>query len=245
MSQIEILISEEKGVRKLHFGSEWVQGAMRISRPLHLELEYTRDLLAPLLLNDPSDWPKKILCIGLGVGALPKFFHAYLPDSNVETVEICPAVLAVCQQHFKLPALSDRFEVHIDCGADFLAKSDCRYDLIVVDGFDQNARVGPLDSSDFFKNASSRLTAQGLLVTNILSHELDPLSTVERLGDAFKGRALALPPCASGNVIAVATGAEFNWPDQANISSNQSALESLTQMNLSRLASKLSACSPI
>ena len=31
-------ISEEAGVRYLHFGSDWVQGAMRIARPWALEL---------------------------------------------------------------------------------------------------------------------------------------------------------------------------------------------------------------
>ncbi|HEX4943762.1 MAG TPA: spermidine synthase, partial [Usitatibacteraceae bacterium] len=31
-----IVISEERGVRHLHFGSTWVQGAMRIARPWSL-----------------------------------------------------------------------------------------------------------------------------------------------------------------------------------------------------------------
>lgn len=245
MSQIEILISEEKGVRKLHFGSEWVQGAMRISKPLHLELEYTRELLAPLLLSEQSAWPKRILCIGLGVGALPKFFHAHLPNSIVEVIEICPAVLAVCQQHFKLPALSDRFQVHIDCGAEFLERSNNQFDLIVVDGFDEDARVGPLDSLEFFKQAKLKLSNQGILVTNVLAHEKDPMLTIDRLSDAFDNRALALAPCASGNVIGIAVGADFSWPDQSMLTENKEVLESLTQINLSRLASKLSSASPI
>jgi len=36
-------ISEEAGVRYLHFGSDWIQGAMRIARPWALELDYTRE----------------------------------------------------------------------------------------------------------------------------------------------------------------------------------------------------------
>ena len=43
-------ISEEAGVRYLHFGSSWVQGAMRIARPFALELDYTREMMTPLLL---------------------------------------------------------------------------------------------------------------------------------------------------------------------------------------------------
>ena len=46
-----IQVSEERGVRYLHFGSHWVQGAMRMSRPYALELEYTREMMLPLLLR--------------------------------------------------------------------------------------------------------------------------------------------------------------------------------------------------
>lgn len=47
-------ISEESGVRFLHFGSDWVQGAMRIARPWSLELSYTREMMASLLLRPPG-----------------------------------------------------------------------------------------------------------------------------------------------------------------------------------------------
>ena len=40
---MSIDISEEAGVRYLHFGSSWIQGAMRIARPFALELDYTRE----------------------------------------------------------------------------------------------------------------------------------------------------------------------------------------------------------
>jgi spermidine synthase len=48
---LNIDISEEAGVRYLHFGSSWVQGAMRIARPFALELDYTREMMVPLLLR--------------------------------------------------------------------------------------------------------------------------------------------------------------------------------------------------
>jgi len=49
-------ISEDDGVRYLHFGSEWIQGAMRIRRPWSLELHYTREMMAGLLLH-AAPWP--------------------------------------------------------------------------------------------------------------------------------------------------------------------------------------------
>ena len=49
---LSIDIREESGVRTLHFGSEWIQGAMRIARPWHLELDYTKEMMASLLLRE-------------------------------------------------------------------------------------------------------------------------------------------------------------------------------------------------
>ena len=47
-------ISEEAGVRYLHFGSDYIQGAMRIARPYALELEYTRGGRSLLLYRPGS-----------------------------------------------------------------------------------------------------------------------------------------------------------------------------------------------
>ena len=66
----ELLISEQNGLRTLHFGSEWVQGRMRISRPAELMLGYAQDMCAALLLV-PA--PKQIYVAGLGVGSLPRW----------------------------------------------------------------------------------------------------------------------------------------------------------------------------
>ena len=51
-----IEIREARGVRTLHFGSDWVQGAMRIARPWSLELAYTREMMAGLLLRGNRRW---------------------------------------------------------------------------------------------------------------------------------------------------------------------------------------------
>ena len=57
--------SELGGFRYLHFGSEWIQGGMRINRPYSLALEYQQYMLA-LLFFRPE--PKNILQLGLGAG---------------------------------------------------------------------------------------------------------------------------------------------------------------------------------
>ena len=56
MSSIDI--REEAGVRTLHFGSEWIQGAMRIARPWQLELDYTKEMMASLLMREGARFPR-------------------------------------------------------------------------------------------------------------------------------------------------------------------------------------------
>lgn len=201
---MEILISEVAGVRYLHFSSDWIQGAMRIARPYALELDYTREMMAALLLRPEPVWPRRALLIGLGAASLTKFLHRYRPEAKLTVVEIEPAVVAAARQHFKLPDEDARLRIAIGDGADFVAESRQKFDLIMVDGFDEKARTGMLDTAPFYANCQARLSDDGLLVTNLLSRSKSVQRSVERLAEAFGGRALAFPSCDSGNTVAFA-----------------------------------------
>ncbi len=203
---MEIQVSESAGVRYLHFGSIWVQGAMRVARPWNLELDYTREMMAALLLRPGASWPRSVLQIGLGAASLTKFLHRHRPTAKLTVVEIEPAVVATARQYFKLPDEGERLQVVIGDGADFVAASQKRYDLILVDGFDADARTGMLDSLPFYLNCKARLTPSGLMVTNLLTLRRKVRDSLERISEAFDGRTLPFPPCASGNVVAFAAG---------------------------------------
>ena len=209
---VEILISEAAGVRYLHFSSDWVQGAMRIARPWALELDYTREMMAALLLRPEPDWPRRALLIGLGAASLTKFLRRYRPGARLTVVEIQPAVVAAARQHFKLPDEDEQLRIVIGDGADFVAAAKGRFDLIMVDGFDANARTGMLDTLPFYANCQARLSDEGLLVTNLLSRRKDYQSSVDRLRASFGGRALAFPSCDTGNAVAfAATGSPVDF----------------------------------
>lgn len=201
---MEIQVSESAGVRYLHFSSNWVQGAMRVARPWALELDYTREMMAALLLRPDHDWPRSALLIGLGAASLTKFLHRHRPEAKLTVVEIEPAVVAAARQHFKLPDEDERFNIVIGDGAEFVATSQRRFDLILVDGFDEDARAGMLDTLPFYLNCKARLTPSGLMVTNLLSKRRGVRDAMGRIIEAFDGRALSFPSCDSGNVVAFA-----------------------------------------
>lgn len=240
---MEIQVSESAGVRYLHFGSNWVQGAMRVARPWALELDYTRAMMAALLLRPAADWPRSVLLIGLGAASLTKFLYRHRPTAKLTVVEIEPAVVAVARQNFKLPddGEGERLQVVIGDGADFVATSQKRYDLILVDGFDADARTGMLDSLPFYLNCKARLTPSGLMVTNLLSLRRKVRDSLDRISKAFDGRMLPFPPCTSGNVVAFAAG---ETPVRCHIDALQAQAKTLketTGLDLQATLSRLEA----
>lgn len=206
-------ISEQAGVRYLHFGSEWVQGAMRVRKPNALELAYTREMMAGLLLRDglPGDggrWPAQVLIVGLGAASLLRFVHHHYPNARIRVVEIAPAVVAAARQFFRLPAESAQLSIHIGCGAQYMLQDGPRFDYILVDGYDRNARAGALNTLPFYQAVRARLSERGLMAVNLFGRARGYKASVERIAQAFEGRMLAFPSCDSGNVVAFAASGE-------------------------------------
>ena len=235
-----IEIRESRGIRTLHFGSEWVQGAMRISRPWDLELAYTREMMSALLLS--AGWPalpKRILQIGLGAGSLTRFIHRYLPDADQVVIEQSAAVVAAARQAFNLPAENERLQIIVAEGADWLANVTEAFDLILVDGFDANGQTGDLESLGFYRDSRQRLTPGGLFVCNFLSRSPSFLESCLALDSAFDGRSRLLPQTPGGNVIALAAVNQTAMLDELALRERVRALQSRTGLDLESLVVRL------
>lgn len=197
-------ISEERGVRYLHFGSPWIQGAMRIARPWALELEYTRDMMVPLVLREQARWPATVLQVGLGSASITRYLYRHRREARLTVVEIAPEVVAAARQYFKFPDDPDRVRLRIADGYEFMATTRARFDLILVDGFDEKGRAGMLDTLAFYLNCRERLAPAGLIAVNLLTRRKGVAASAERLLRAFDDRVLVLPPSEAGNVVAIA-----------------------------------------
>jgi spermidine synthase len=148
----------------------------------------------------------EILQIGLGAGTLAKYTWRHLPDVGVVVAEIDPAVVAVARQHFGLPAEDDRLEIVIADGGEFVAHpaNRRRFGVIQVDAYDA-AADGPVLGGDRFYAACRRaLREPGMLVVNLFGMHASLDEHLDRIGKAFDGRLLLLPPVDAGNVIALA-----------------------------------------
>jgi len=230
VSSIEI--SEERGVRYLHFGSPWVQGAMRIARPWSLELEYTREMMLALILRPAAHWPASALQVGLGSASITKFLYRHRTEARITVVEIEPRVVAAARQFFKLPEDSPRLRIEIGDGHDYLVAQDRKFDFITVDGFDDKGRPGMLDTLPFYCNCRQRLAQRGMMVVNLLDRRGGAAPSIERIREAFDDRVLALPSCEAGNTVAFAATGETIEESFAELRGYARALKQATGLNL-------------
>lgn len=177
-----VTLSHDKGVRFMHLGTTWVQGAMRLRDADAIELEYVQAMMMWLLFNDA---PARILQLGLGSAALTKFCYAQLPQSQITAVEINPNVIAACQECFALPANDARLQVLEMDALDFVndGKQHGQFDVLQVDLYDEQARGPALDSLEFYQACHACLSEQGLLVVNIFGGKQE--ENIARLEEVF------------------------------------------------------------
>jgi len=176
-------VDETLTSRTLHFSECDIQSRMQIGRPDLLLLQYTRLMMGFLLLLPR---PASIAMVGLGGGSLAKFCYRYLPDSRIEVIEINPHVIAL-RDRFEVPKDDRRFHVHEADAADFVRTAQCRYDVMLVDGFDGDGLPACLASRTFYDNCFDLLEPHGVLVVNFHSHHQHTAVCMDRLKRSFEG----------------------------------------------------------
>ena len=205
-----VTFSEERGVRFLHFGTDWIQGAMRLAKPDWLELEYAQQMMAWTLFLDA---PAAIAQLGLGAAALTKFCYRHFSSAQIVAVELNPAVIVAAHTMFKLPADDARLAVHEADAMAFVADNAQRgaFDALQIDLYDATARGPVLESLAFYEACRSCLTSPGVATINLFGDHASFSRNMKTLAAAFEGRVVALPEVHAGNRIAIA----FNGPPLA------------------------------
>lgn len=208
-----VTFSEEDGVRYLHFGTEWVQGAMRLRQPEKIELEYAQQMMAWLLFLDA---PKTVGQLGLGTGALTKFSHRYLPKTHTTAVELNPAVVVAARTMFGLPYDDKRLSVVETDAWDYVndASRHATLGALQIDLYDATARGPVLDSAAFYRACRACLTDIGVVTVNLFGDHPSFRRNMKQLSAAFDNRVLALPEIHDGNRIAIAFSGpplSFEW----------------------------------
>jgi spermidine synthase len=197
-----VTLSEMDGVRYLHFGTEWVQGAMRIRKPDWPELEYAQQMMAWMLFIDA---PQHIVQLGLGTGALTKFCYRQFEQANVTAVELNPSVIDICNSMFKLPPEDARLQI-LEMDALNYVNEDVApnsLDVLQVDLYDATAKGPVLDTPEFYQACCNALNENGIMTVNLFGDHPSYAKNLKAMKFAFE-TVISLPEVHDGNVIAIA-----------------------------------------
>jgi spermidine synthase len=197
-----VTLSEEGGVRYLHFGSPWIQGAMKLTNQHALVLEYQRHMMAWLLFLQA---PEKLLQLGLGAAALTKFCLRHLKLSHVEVVEISREVSQCAQYAFALDAHHPRLSlVHGDANSYLKRGRQGRFGVVQVDLYDWTANGPVYESREFYQECKRALSPPGMLVVNLFGEHASFGRNLEQIYAVFGGRVLCLAAQEASNVVVLA-----------------------------------------
>ena len=200
-------ISEADGVRYLHLGTPWVQGAMRLRQSLALELEYIQRMMVWMLLRPADELTRgRAVQLGLGAAAITRFCHSTL-RMRCSAVELNPSVIDACRLWFRLPADSARLEVLQMDAADFVAdpgRADS-VQALCVDLYDHDAASPVLDSAGFYRDCWRVLGDAGVMTVNLFGRAASFEQSAQRIAAAFgDARVWSLRPTREGNTVVVA-----------------------------------------
>ena len=203
----EVTISESDGVRYLHLGTPWIQGAMRLDEPLEIELEYVRRMMVWMLLVDTTALADAhAVQLGLGAGAITRFCAKKL-KMRTTVVELNPGVVGACRIWFRLPTTSARFEVIEGDALAYVndAAHRATVGVLCVDLYDHEAASPVLDSARFYRACFDLLDHGGVMTVNLFGRDASFETSVERIAAAFGPESvLSLKPTREGNTVVLA-----------------------------------------
>ena len=223
-----VTISEADGVRYLHLGTPWVQGAMRIRKSLALELEYIQRMMVWMLLRPSADLTKgHAVQLGLGAGAITRFCHSSL-RMRTTVVELNPSVISAGRVWFHLPADSARFQVLEMDAADYVGNAALgeSAQVLCVDLYDHEAASPVLDSAAFYADCHRLLADGGVMTVNLFGRDASFERSAQRIAAAFgPAQVISLRPTKEGNTIVAALKAGAP-PDRATLAQRADNIES-------------------
>ncbi len=126
---------------------------------------YDYALAAPVMAGlAQMDSPGNILILGLGTGTFAKYCSEYFPDTSIEGVEIDEKIAKLAAEYFDLP---ESVDVSVYDGRSYLTASEKKYDVIMVDAYQDITIPFQMSSVEFFTEVKKHLTDNGVMVVNM------------------------------------------------------------------------------
>ena len=121
---------------------------------------YDYALAAPFMTEEPES----LLILGMGTGTYATQCAKYCPWLKTEGVEIDEKITGLAREYF---ALDESIPVTTYDGRAFLAGSKQRYDVIMVDAYQDITIPFQMSSQEFFQMVRNHLTENGVMIVNM------------------------------------------------------------------------------
>lgn len=194
---------------------EFYESVVDVADPTKLILQYSRTVYAAAFFQPE---PKRALIIGLGGAGIHRLFAQAYPDALLQTVELDPMVLALCQSRLEFKPTA-KTPVAIMDGRMFVKRDTNKYDWILLDAFRGGYVPAHLKTEEFLRECAARMNDHGVFINNL--HEGTELfyADIKTMQKVFAQVVLFNPPD-SGNVMAFGVTYQTpvitdptKWPD--------------------------------
>lgn len=194
--------------RYLYFNVRLMQSEMALKAPHDLALRYTQKMMGFLLFHPR---PKRIALIGLGGGSIVKFCHRRLPGVHITAVELDPDVIAL-RDAFFVPSDDERLQIIEGDGAAFIERAEKGIDALLVDAFDRTGFAPALANREFFENAWTKLSGNGVLVVNLAGDKESYAGLIGEAMHVFDDQVIVISVPDDGNHILYAFKEKYFEP---------------------------------
>jgi spermidine synthase len=198
-------------------GYDYTESIANLTDADDLPVRYTQ-LMTVGVLYPPQ--PRRILMIGLGGGSISGYLGRFLPEAQIDTVEVDPGVISAAKKYFGIIE-TPRVRYLEGDGRVFLNRNAATYDLILVDAFHGGYVPFHLLTREFYTLLKQRLAPGGAAAFNVHDGTKLYASTLLTLRTVFAG--VHLYPSRLGETIVVATADPP--PDNATLSGRAAALQ--------------------
>lgn len=141
------------------------QSAINLDDPLDLHFDYTKTAMVCLAFKPE---PKNTAIIGVGGGTFVRYLRHYYPVMLMDLVEVDRDVIEVARKYFALE-IDDGMRLHIRDARKHFKKSKEKYDLIMLDAYNDENIPFHLTTIEFLFLVKSRLADDGVVMANIWS----------------------------------------------------------------------------
>ncbi|WP_051536496.1 spermidine synthase [Ruminococcus flavefaciens] len=126
------------------------------------DMYYDYAMAAPLMTESPDT--ADILVLGMGTGTYAKQCLKYFSGAEAEGVEIDDKITDLAREYFELP---QEIKVTTYDGRAFLAACEKKYDVIMVDAYQDITIPFQMSSVEFFTLVKEHLNEGGVMVVNM------------------------------------------------------------------------------